>query len=178
MKKRKRITRGMNRINEILEMPAEVVSDTPKISILGFEEMLIENYKNIIEYESFYIKVNTHIGVINVNGFNLNLIQMNQDDMKITGKIDSIEFENYEERILSENVWTFIPKQVSEGLSDVSEKCGQLDSLADIFRERGLKCTPPCEGVREVRKWQSRRRLRSRRREKSRWNSMCWSRRG
>lgn len=100
--KRKRITRGMSRINEILEMPAEVVSNIPKISILGFEEMLIENYKNIIEYEDFYIKVNTHIGVINVNGFNLNLIQMNQDDMKITGKIDSIDFENYEEDEMEE----------------------------------------------------------------------------
>ena len=48
----------MSRINEILEMPPEVVSNIPKISILGFEEMLIENYKNIIEYEDFYIKIN------------------------------------------------------------------------------------------------------------------------
>ena len=102
MKKKKRIMRGTSRINEILEMPAEVVSDIPKISILGFKEMLIENYKNIIEYESFYIKVNTHIGVINVNGFNLNLIQMNQDDMKITGKIDSIDFESYEDEEMEE----------------------------------------------------------------------------
>lgn len=102
LKKKKRIMRGMSRINEILEMPAEVVSDIPKISILGFKEMLIENYKNIIEYESFYIKVNTHIGVINVNGFNLNLIQMNQDDMKITGKIDSIDFESYEDEEMEE----------------------------------------------------------------------------
>lgn len=96
MKKRKQ-TRAISRINEILEMPAEVVSNIPKISILGFEEMLIENYKNIIEYEEFYIKVNTYIGIVNVNGFNLKLIQMNQDDMKITGKIDNIEFESYEE---------------------------------------------------------------------------------
>lgn len=86
-----------SRINEILEMPTEVVSNTPKISILGFEEILIENYKNIIEYENFYIKINTYIGIINVNGFNLKLIQMNHDDMKITGKIDSIDFESYEE---------------------------------------------------------------------------------
>lgn len=100
--KKKRITRGMSRLNEILEMPAEVVSNTPKISILGFGEMLIENYKNIIEYESFYIKVNTHIGTINVNGINLKLIQMNQDDMKITGKIDSIDFENYEDEEMEE----------------------------------------------------------------------------
>ena len=100
--KKGKLTRKMSRINEILEMPAEVVSNVPKISILGFEEMLIENYKNIIEYESFYIKVNTHIGFINVNGFNLKLIQMNQDDMKITGKIDSIDFESYKEDDMEE----------------------------------------------------------------------------
>lgn len=92
----------MSRINEILEMPPEVVSNIPKISILGFEEMLIENYKNIIEYEDFYIKINTHIGYINVNGYRLKLIQMNQDDMKITGKIDSIDFENYEDDEMEE----------------------------------------------------------------------------
>ena len=100
--KKRKLARGMSRINEILEMPPEVVSNTPKISILGFEEMLIENYKNIIEYEDFYIKVNTHIGLINVNGFNLKLIQMNQDDMRITGKIDSIDFENYEDDEMEE----------------------------------------------------------------------------
>ena len=93
MKKR----RKMSRLNEILEMPVEVVSDTPKISILGFNEMIIENYKNIIEYENFFIKINTHIGIINVNGLNLKLIQMNQDDIRVTGIIDSIDFENYED---------------------------------------------------------------------------------
>ena len=83
----------MSRISKILEMPPEVVSDIPKISILGFDEVIIENYKNIMEYENFYIKINTHIGIININGLNLSLMQMNQDDMKITGKIDSIDVE-------------------------------------------------------------------------------------
>ena len=91
-----------SRINEILEMPTEIVSNTPKISILGFEEILIENYKNIIEYENFYIKINTYIGIINVNGFNLKLIQMNHDDMKVTGKIDSINFESYDDDLEEE----------------------------------------------------------------------------
>ena len=75
------------------------------------------------------------------------------------------------------------PQGETEGLCGQDCGCpdtpgipGQTQPRTD--RERGLKCTPPCEGVREVRKWQSRRRLRSRRREKSRWNSMCWSRRG
>lgn len=93
---RRRVNQRMSKINEFLEMPSEIVSNEPKISVMGFEEMIIENYKNIIEYEDFYIKINTYIGIININGFNLKLMQMNHDDMKITGRIDSIDFESYE----------------------------------------------------------------------------------
>lgn len=101
MKNKRKIK--MSRISKILEMPPEVVSDIPKISILGFDEVIIENYKNIMEYENFYIKINTHIGIININGLNLSLMQMNQDDMKITGKIDSIDFEGFEDENVEEN---------------------------------------------------------------------------
>lgn len=83
----------LNKINEFLEMPEEITSNKPKITILGFEELVIENYKNILEYEEIFIKINTHIGAININGFNLKLIQMNKDDIMITGQIDSIDFE-------------------------------------------------------------------------------------
>ncbi len=83
-----------NRINDILELPQEVVSNKPKITIVGFEELLIENYKSILEYEEFYIKVNTYIGAININGFNLRLKEMTGDDIMVLGKIDSIDFES------------------------------------------------------------------------------------
>ena len=64
-----------SKINEFLEMPEEITTDKPKITILGFEELVIENYKNILEYEEIFIKINTYIGAININGFNLKLIQ-------------------------------------------------------------------------------------------------------
>ena len=34
-----------------------------------------------------------HIGNININGFELNLNQITDDDVKITGKIENIDFE-------------------------------------------------------------------------------------
>ena len=86
--------RKESRFEKLLELPKEVVSNEPRITISGFNEMLIENYKNILEYEEFYIKLNTYIGVININGFNLNLEKVSQDDIMITGKIDSVDFEN------------------------------------------------------------------------------------
>ena len=56
-----------NRINKILEIPQEVYSNVPKIIITGFDEMVIENFKGILEYEDFYVRINTYMGIVNVN---------------------------------------------------------------------------------------------------------------
>ena len=84
---------GMSRIDRILEMPQEVYSDTPKITITGFNEMIIENFKGILEYEDYYIRINTSLGIININGYELKLENMTNDDIKVNGKIESIDIE-------------------------------------------------------------------------------------
>lgn len=91
--KNKKGTRFSNKINQILEVPREVTGIEPKFTIVGFDEMLIENYKGILEYEEFYIKINTEIGNVNINGFNLNLEQVTEDDISIKGKIESMNIE-------------------------------------------------------------------------------------
>ncbi len=90
MKKRKKI-------NDILEIPKEVYSNIPNLIITGFEEMVIENYKGILEYEDYYIKVNTYIGIVNIHGINLKLEKMTEDNIKIIGKIENIEIERVED---------------------------------------------------------------------------------
>lgn len=85
--------KNQNRFEKILEIPKELSSTDPKITIMGFNEMLIENYKGILEYQEFYIRISTYIGIININGFNLNLTEMTSDDIMITGKIENIDFE-------------------------------------------------------------------------------------
>ena len=90
---RKKNRKKQSRWNRLLELPEEVVSTKPRLTIVGFEELLIENYKSILEYEEFFIRICTHIGNININGFELNLNQITDDDVKITGKIENIDFE-------------------------------------------------------------------------------------
>lgn len=90
----KRKNKRISKINNMFELPQEIVTDKPKITIVGFEELLIENYKAILEYEDFYIKINTYIGAININGFNLRLKEMTGDDIMVLGKIDSLDFES------------------------------------------------------------------------------------
>ena len=81
------------RFNDILEIPKEIYTNIPNFIITGFEDMIIENYKGILEYEDYYIRVNTHMGIINIHGINLKLEKMTEDNLKITGKIESIEIE-------------------------------------------------------------------------------------
>lgn len=86
--------RKENKFESLLEIPKEIITNQPKITIVGFEEMLIENYKGILEYEEFYIRIATYNGIININGFNLKLNQMKEETILVTGKIDSIDLEN------------------------------------------------------------------------------------
>ena len=92
MRNRKRYKKE-NKFNKLLEMPKEIYSNEPKITVTGFNELLIENYKSVLEYEEFYVRINTYIGIININGYNLKLENMTNDDIKIKGKIESFEIE-------------------------------------------------------------------------------------
>ena len=82
-----------SKIDNLLELPREVTSSDVKITIIGFDEIFIENYKNILEYQDILIKLNTFEGSISIYGFNLRLEQLTDEDIKVKGKIDSIEFE-------------------------------------------------------------------------------------
>ena len=93
----KKNQRKFSKIDRLLEMPQEVYTDTPKITITGFNEMIIENFKGILEYEEFFASISTHIGIVNINGYNLNLEKMTNDDIKITGKIESIELDRIQD---------------------------------------------------------------------------------
>jgi len=97
LKRNNRKVKKQNRLERLLELPKEISSTDPKITIMGFNEMLIENYKGVLEYQEFYIRISTHIGIININGFNLGLNEMSSEDIMITGKIESVDFEAIED---------------------------------------------------------------------------------
>lgn len=87
------MNRKVNKFAQILDMPRELDKKQTKVTIISFDEILIENYKGIMEYEEFFVKINTEIGIININGFNLNLEQMTNEDVLVKGVINSIDLE-------------------------------------------------------------------------------------
>ena len=83
----------LNHIKNDINIFANGADQYDDITIVGFEEIIIENYQGILDYEEYFIRIKTHTGIINLNGYNFNLENLSNDDIKVTGKIEGIEFE-------------------------------------------------------------------------------------
>ncbi|MCX7923518.1 MAG: sporulation protein YqfC [Clostridia bacterium] len=77
---------------EILELPKEIVLNMPKLTMLGNGDLIIENYKGIIEYEDARVRINTTTGIIKVTGDRLTIKEITSEDIMINGDIASLEF--------------------------------------------------------------------------------------
>ena len=70
------------------KFPEDVVLGMPNVEILGHSEMRIENYRGLIEYTDQLVS-----GQIRITGKHLQVDSYTNDDMKITGKIQNIEYQ-------------------------------------------------------------------------------------
>lgn len=82
-----------NRIAEVSELPKDVVMGQPVVTVLGRSELNIENYRGIIEYTDVIIRIQTKTGQIRITGKNLRVDYYTNDDMKLTGQIQAIEYQ-------------------------------------------------------------------------------------
>ncbi|MBQ9279839.1 MAG: YabP/YqfC family sporulation protein [Clostridia bacterium] len=78
------------KIQKAMEIPVELLSSYPRITLLGNESVFIENYQSIVEYEKTLIRISNNVIVY---GSDLNVEEITSDEMLIVGKIKSIEFE-------------------------------------------------------------------------------------
>ena len=85
----------MSKIDKILGIPDDISSNAPKITILSFEKMLIENYKCVLEYQDFFIRIKMSTGLININGYQMTMNEMTKDEIIVTGTIESVDFEKF-----------------------------------------------------------------------------------
>lgn len=92
LKANKSIDSIKEKMAQILEMPKEIVLDLPKIIIIGDSELSIENYKGILEYESDVIRVKTIEKIVKVEGKNLEITVITDEEVQITGTISDIKF--------------------------------------------------------------------------------------
>jgi sporulation protein YqfC len=79
------------KFSELLELPKEIVLNIPKITLVGKSDMMLENYKSVIEYDTERIRINTGIGIIRITGSRLLIKEITSEDIIIGGEIRGIE---------------------------------------------------------------------------------------
>ncbi|MEL7610050.1 MAG: YabP/YqfC family sporulation protein [Bacillota bacterium] len=91
MKKRKRALQF--KVLQALDLPEETMKDVPKVTLLARQDMLIENHTGILEYKGDYVRVNTPLGVLRVDGASLELMELAAERVYIKGEIAAFCYE-------------------------------------------------------------------------------------
>ena len=90
--RKKKLQEVKSAVSEIFELPKEITLNMPKMNLIGNNQILVENHRGIIEYTPNLIRVNSTVGVIRIQGNELNLRNIAAEDIMISGDIKSIEF--------------------------------------------------------------------------------------
>lgn len=77
-----------------LELPKDLMLGAAILTVTGRREALIANYKGILEYEDSFIRIQTKNCRIRISGAHLAIDYYTNEEMKITGYIDTIQYEN------------------------------------------------------------------------------------
>lgn len=77
-----------------LELPRDLMLGAAILTVTGNQEVLIANYKGILEYEDSFIRVQTKNCRILISGDHLAIDYYTNEEMKITGTITDILYEN------------------------------------------------------------------------------------
>ncbi len=79
------------RVARSLDASKEIVLDVPKIVFVGSREVVVENYKGILEYTDKKIVLEAKGDALRFSGSGLEIKSITRDMLFITGKIHKLE---------------------------------------------------------------------------------------
>lgn len=79
-------------ISAHLNLPKDLILGDPIVTITGRREITVENYRGILNYETVLIRLSLKHGQVEIHGSNLKIDYYTNDEMKISGRIDKIEY--------------------------------------------------------------------------------------
>jgi len=81
------------KLARLFDIPADVYGNRPKVTAIGRGEVLIENFKGIMDFQDGMIRINTSNGVIKVTGDGLSIREITSEEIIIGGKISNIDYD-------------------------------------------------------------------------------------
>ena len=85
--------KGKEKILSKLDFPRDISLDLPKIIVIGNREIIIENHKGIIFFETNMVKINSRIGAIVIKGEAFEILFIAETSITISGKFQGISYE-------------------------------------------------------------------------------------
>ncbi len=82
------------KVAEAVGIPKEIALDYPRLTLLGKQELYIENFKAIIEYTDCCIRLSTGAYFLKVCGCNLEIKNISPEILVINGDISGMEISN------------------------------------------------------------------------------------
>jgi sporulation protein YqfC len=80
------------RLAKSFDIPEDVVTNMPKITITGNNEVSIENHKGIKYFQQDKIKINSKIGEIILEGDTINIIYMSRTTIVLNGNFTGVSY--------------------------------------------------------------------------------------
>lgn len=78
---------------EQLELPKDFLLGEAIVTVTGRRELLIENYKGILNYEDSFIKIQAKNCRLVITGRRLSIDYYTNEEMKISGFFEQIQYE-------------------------------------------------------------------------------------
>lgn len=77
----------------LLEIPQDIVLDLPRITMLGNQQLLVENHKGIIEYTPSLVRIKLNQGELKVNGADFTISHLQTEQILIEGAVRNVEYD-------------------------------------------------------------------------------------
>ncbi|ADY56713.1 sporulation protein YqfC [Syntrophobotulus glycolicus DSM 8271] len=82
---------------EVLEFPADIAGKGPKITVLGRHEIIVEYYREVIEFSEQKIELDTTDGKLSIRGSGFVLTAVLPTEIHIKGIFHHLSLEEREE---------------------------------------------------------------------------------
>lgn len=79
-------------VADLLEIPRDLVFDLPLVTVVGKNELHIENHRGIIEFNPDRIRINLSRGYLEIEGQNLEIGSLMAEEISISGEIFSLKY--------------------------------------------------------------------------------------
>ena len=92
MDKYGKVQQMRTRMAELFDLPADLVAGLSHMELLGDREFAMEGHTGILSFGTEQIDINTGALVVRIRGRDLALRSMTEDEVRIRGRIDAVEF--------------------------------------------------------------------------------------